>query len=126
MGMKPYDATFEPPAAVLDIKIVNPFVQGQPSTSGRGLIDSGAFKSVIPQAWANKIGLLPITEIVTKGYDGKEQKQPASIANIAVNGRVFEYVEVLLVKRQTALIGRDLLNQLKLTLDGPNLEFEII
>jgi predicted aspartyl protease len=124
--MKPYDAAYDPPAAVLDVTIVNPFTKGQPRISGRGVIDSGAFKSVIPQTWASQIGLLPITEIVTKSYDGREKKQPASITNIVINDHVFEYVEVLLIKRYTALIGRDILNQLKLTLDGPHLEFEII
>ena len=90
------------------------------------MIDSGAFKSVIPQALASQIGLLPVTEIITKAYDGREQKQPVSIANIVLDGHVFEYPEVLLIKRNTALIGRDILNQLKITLDGPRLEFEMI
>jgi predicted aspartyl protease len=123
--MKTYDPTYDPPAAVLDVTIVNPFIKGQPRINGRGVVDSGAFKSVIPQTWASQIELLPITEIVTIGYDGKEQKQPASIANIVINGHVFEYAEVLLIKRYTALIGRDILNQLKLTLDGPHLQFDI-
>ncbi|MGA2385584.1 MAG: aspartyl protease family protein [Candidatus Bathyarchaeia archaeon] len=100
--MKPYDATYDPPAVVLDITVVNPFVKGQPSISGRGVVDSGAFKSVIPQTLASQIGLLPITEITTKGYNGRWQKQPASIATIVLDGHVFEYAEVLLVKRDTA------------------------
>lgn len=123
--MKPYDDTYDPPAAVLDVTIVNPFIKSQPKISGRAVIDSGAFKSVIPLTWASKIGLLPITEIVTKGYDGKEKKQPASITNIAINGHVFEYIEVLLIERHTTLIGRDILNHLKLILDGPKLQFDI-
>ncbi len=124
--MKTYDTSYDPPAAVLDITIVNPFLKGHPRIGGRAVIDSGAFKSVIPQTLASQIGLLPVTEITTKGYDGREQKKPASIVNIVLDGHVFEYVEVLLINRNTALIGRDILNQLKLTLDGPKLEFEII
>lgn len=124
--MKPYDGTFDPPAAVLNITFANPFLKDSPKIDGKGVIDSGAFKSVIPKAWATQIGLIPVTEVTAKGYDGKEQKQLASIVNISFNGHLFEHVEALIVDRRTALIGRDILNQLKLTLDGPKQEFEII
>ena len=123
--MKVYDTTFVPPAAVLDATVTNPFIQDRPNVSGRAILDSGAFKSVIPKEWATRIGLLPITEVTARGYDGIEHKEPACIAEIAFNGHSFE-LEVIMVQRRSVLIGRDILNQLKLTLDGPNLQFEIV
>jgi hypothetical protein len=35
-------------------------------------------------------------------------------------------VEVISAKRQDALLGRDILNQLKTTLDGKTMNFEIL
>ena len=46
--------------------------------------------------------------------------------NIEIAGHMFERVRVTAVERSHILVGRDSLNQLKIFLDGKNLQFEII
>jgi len=42
--MKPYDNTYDSPAAVLDVTFVNPFIKSQPKISGRAVI--GGFRLI--------------------------------------------------------------------------------
>ena len=123
--MRNYDLTYDPPAAVLDVTVTNPFVTGRPNVGGRGKLDSGADMSVIPNSWATRIGLLPLRLQRAVGYDGKEEKKPVCIVEIAFNGHCFQ-LEVIMSQRDSVLIGRDILNKMRVALDGPNLQFEIV
>lgn len=50
---------------------------------------------------------------------------PAGYINIKIANRWF-HVKVAILEKNDILIGRDILNQLKLLLDGKNLEFEVM
>jgi len=124
--MPQYNTTVAPPAPILDVKVSNPH---QPEVEGidkEALIDSGAFMTAIPEDFVDKLDILPSREIDgVKAYKGKGQKHYAYFVNVSFGEYSF-YTEVLAVKRKNVLIGRDILNQLKLILDGKNLNFDIL
>jgi predicted aspartyl protease len=124
--MEKYDTSEKPPAPYVEVEVTNP--QTGESVKERGKIDTGSFKTVIPESWIDKLHLIPASEEETRGYkeEIKKQKHYTYFVNISIKNRVFEYAEVLAVKRDSPLIGRDILNQVKLILDGKNLSFEVL
>lgn len=114
---------YEPPAAVADIEISNPVTRH--AERGRAKIDSGADITVIPVALVARLRLLPAGFSEVASFDGTVIEVPAYYVNIAINGFTFEYVRVLSSNRVNALIGRDILNQLKITLNGKTLTIQI-
>jgi len=124
--MPKYDTTYLPPAPILEVTVSNPHkpeVEGIPKEA---LIDSGAFMTAVPEDFVDKLKILPARKIKgVKGYKGKGQSHSTYFVDVSFNGYAF-YTEVMAVKRKNVLIGRDILNQLKLILDGKNLNFDIL
>lgn len=124
--MTRYDTSVVPPAPILKVNVSNP---DNPTVSGisdaQALIDSGAFMSAIPNEWVNRLRLLPFGDQDTHGYKEGLQKHLTYFVEVAFNGLSF-CVEVLAVNRKNMLLGRDVLNRLKLMLDGKNLNFDIL
>jgi predicted aspartyl protease len=120
-----YDTSADPPAPILPIKLSNPYNPSIRAIDVKALIDSGAFMSVIPEDWVGQLGLLPIGDQDTHGYKQGLQNHRTYLVQVSFENMSFG-VEVMAVKRSNMLIGRDVLNTLKLVLDGKNLYFEIL
>lgn len=125
--MEKYDLVEHPPAPYVTIKISNPITGDFKEEKGK--IDTGSFITAIPESWVSDLNLVPVSEQETKGYkeenDKKVQKHYTYFVDVTLKGLNFPYTEVLAVDRQNVLVGRDILNQLKLVLDGKNLSFKI-
>jgi len=126
--MEKYDSIENPPAPYITVRISNP-VTGDVKEE-KGLIDTGSFKTAIPETWVDKLNLVPADEQETRGYKEEKEKRKqihhTYFVDVTIKGHSFPYTEVLAVNRKKVLIGRDILNQLKLVLDGKNLTFEIL
>jgi len=119
-----YDlAEFEPPAPVADLEVSNPVTHA--AEMGRGKLDTGADISVIPDAWAAKLHLMPAGFFEVASFDGKVTETPAFYVNVSMNGFWFEFVKVLSSPRTNALLGRDILNMLRVMMDGKNLTIHV-
>jgi predicted aspartyl protease len=119
-----YDSVeFEPAAPVADVEVSNPVTYA--AERGKAKIDSGADISVVPDAWAAKLHLLPAGLIEVASFDGRIIDLPTYYVNISTNGFRFELVKVLSSQRTNALLGRDILNGLKITLDGKSLAIQV-
>jgi len=123
--MPRYDATYSPPAPILKVKVSNPHKPEVRMVEKEALIDSGAFMTAIPEDLVGQLRILPAGEISTKGYKEGEQTHRTYFVDVSFNSYSF-YREVMAVKRKNVLIGRDILNQLKLILNGKNLNFDIL
>jgi predicted aspartyl protease len=123
--MRQYDAKEEsPPAPVADCKVQNP-ISGAAKERQKAKLDTGASRTLIPEAWVKDLDLMPVDECILYDYKGSGQVHQTYFVDIALNGNSFEWFEVVSAARTNVLVGRDLLNGLKLILDGKNLCFEL-
>lgn len=128
MKMKTYDAEqYDPPAPIVVAKVSKPYSAIYEERKAK--IDTGADMSVIPNEWVEEWSLLPAGTVEVFGYDKKGKKvgeeKPTYFVNVSFNGFSFDFVEVVSADRKDVLIGRDVINKLKILLDGKNLNFEI-
>jgi len=121
--MDKYDIAYNPPAPIVEVKISKPFSTEFMTLKGK--IDSGADKSVIPDGLREVMSLKPGKEMPLKGYDGRTTWKPTYYVTVLLKGFQFDFVDVLSSERKEMLIGRDIINNLKLLLDGKNKYFEI-
>jgi hypothetical protein len=125
--MEKYSSSEEPPVPIVVVKVANPTTGNGKEKDGK--IDTGSYMTAIPETLVSELALVPASEHETTGYKREKKNEPQKhltyFVDIALKGYSFPYTEVLAVDRQNVLIGRDILNQLKLILDGKNLMFEI-
>ena len=84
----------------------------------KGLVDSGATKLVLPQAVANRLGLPLGNPIKVRYADGRRsRRQQASGVSVQLLGREGLFTAVVEPKRETALVGAMVLEDLDLLVD---------
>lgn len=120
-----YDASFQPPAPVLDIVIRNPYARDGTYTC-RAMLDTGASVSFIPQEAMAALKIVEAQKVLARSWDGSSREVATCIARLEFDGGMIPLVEVVVADRPTALLGRDVLNLLRLLLDGPALTLDIL
>src|SRR5262249_4289630 len=103
-------------------------VPGDPAqlTGQVGHVDTGAFKSVIPQVWADQLGLIRVREVQVEGLDGVVVVLPTYLLELTIKDLSPVVVQVLGSSgEQFVLLERDVLNRSQLPWDGPSLELTI-
>jgi predicted aspartyl protease len=122
-----HSTSFNPPAPVIDVLLLRPL--SKESTNGirvSALIDSGADITAVPQAMVNRLQLYPVDEILVAGYTGETIRELVySVAIVIANLKPQIVKAVGYRSDDIALIGRDLINQWLLVLDGKQQVFEI-
>jgi len=123
--MPNYDLTEAPPAPCLDVKIINPALNV--SYAHRGKIDTGASLTVIPTFIVDELTLQPRGTAVTRSFrhDEPERIHLCFYVNVELAGYSFSYVKVIESVRPDILLGRNILNKVRLVLDGKNLSFKV-
>jgi len=120
----PYETAEQPPAPYLELEIrpsfhlMNPLLQ-------RAKLDSGASMTVIPSFLVDRWELVPFSTVIVRGYNGQVSTRPTYLVDLTIGKRQFAQVEVTLSPRANVLLGRDVLNRLRVTLDGPRQITEI-
>lgn len=91
------------------------------------ILDTGSDRTCIPSKIFTDLGEINFEygEINVKGAIGIADKRTTYIVHLRFADCDFLDLEVVTLDEDFALIGRDLLNQHKIVLDGPKLEFEI-
>lgn len=124
MKMDRYDTDqFDPPAPVVMVEVSKP--SSTLSERFKGKIDTGADISVIPNHLVKKWKLIPARIVETCGYDRKMEERRTYYVNVSFKELKLDFIEVISTNRRNVLIGRDVLNKLKISLDGKKLDFEI-
>jgi predicted aspartyl protease len=118
--MSQYDGDhFDPPAPVADGG-VRAAASGGVSTQTVMLMDTGADCTLLPRSLASEIGLSVEQDrkYQLAGYDGTTREVSTTVAEVIFCRKVFRG-RYALTDDRTGILGRDVLNHLRLLLDGP-------
>jgi predicted aspartyl protease len=122
----PYDAdNFQPPALVVDVELVHPNAKDKRRVTKKAQIDTGADGSVIPATLRDDWDLNKADDVITVDCHNRRTSEPTYNIRIVVNGLVSKIVEVTLVDGEDVLLGRDILNELKMCANGKTLSFTL-
>lgn len=110
-----------PPAPLVDMK-VQWNGREEPVT---GILDTGADLTQIPDVVARALRLRRIGDQTSRNADGRSRVLPLYAADLEFEGFRFPSVPVVGSPLPIALVGRDLLNQLRAEFDGPGLAFSL-
>ena len=123
--MPAYDALrFSPPAPLATVALRN-------STSGAVwaqvsvLLDTGADVTLLPRECLNRLGLSvdPSQVYELMGFDGNRTTVPAIQLDLVFLDQTFRG-RFLLIDQDQGILGRDILNHLRLLFDGPQLVWQ--
>jgi hypothetical protein len=119
---------FDPPAPVVPIELRSPASPTEPNPARLiAQIDSGADGSAIPQILVDSLHLCKVDEVKVGGYDAGEEGdfeiKPVYSVLLTVLPLKPVLAQVIPLSPETyAIIGRDIINEWLLTLDGPKLK----
>lgn len=121
--MPAYEAVrFAPPAPIARVVVRNP--DGRSSVADVPmLIDSGADVTLIPKLATQSLGLVAAGSYQLVAFDGTASDSEAVQADLVLLNRRFRG-QYLLIDEDVGILGRDVLNHLRLLLDGPGLTWE--
>lgn len=126
MSTYPYDAdNFEPPALVIDVMLVHPNPKDKRCVTKKALIDTGADDSVVPAEIRDEWELIKADDVTTIDCHNKKTTEPSYNIRIVVNGFVSKIVEATLVDGEEVLLGRDILNELRMCANGKAQSFTL-
>ncbi len=117
------DDGFAPPAPVARVILRHP--DNNVSVTGvRMLIDSGADATLLPAAAIVSLGLVGTGEkYLLESFDGTTDESESVIAVLVFIGKAFKG-RFLQIESDVGVIGRNVLNHVRLMLDGPALSWQ--
>jgi predicted aspartyl protease len=117
--MPEYDAeNFEPPAPVAYVTLRNP-ATGAWLSDVPMLIDTGADATLLPISAVEQLGIyIEDSDFEVQVFDGELKRLKLAKLELYVLGKKF-VGEYLLVDRPIGILGRNILNNIRILLDGP-------
>jgi hypothetical protein len=113
------------PAPFVNVTLQNP-VTGDELRDVPAQLDTAADRTVLPDTLVQALTLPQVGAILIGGVGGLAQTMPSYPVRLAVHDLPALMIEAVGSPGETwVLLGRDVLNTLRLLLDGPNLVLEI-
>jgi predicted aspartyl protease len=116
-----YDASLDPPAPVVPVRISGP--TGEDAVLLPMLVDTGADCTLIPASIVRRLGLPRIDVIGVSGVGGGKGRATVHAASVEFGG--VRVIARIVAFADEAILGRDVLNQTVVRLDGPGLTMSI-
>ena len=117
-----YDSTYNPAAPIVHIGL-SPSGQMGVREEITALVDSGADATMIPVQILRAAGARYVEQRQMRGVVGQAVRVNLYLTAVHLGGYVLHGIRVIgLDHPDEAIIGRDVLNQLELVLNGPALE----
>ena len=117
----PYDATLDPPAPVIPVRVSGPL--GDEAVMLPMLVDTGADCTLVPASIIRRLGLPQIDIIGVTGVGGAKRRATVHAATVELAG--FRVLARVVAFIDEAILGRDVLNQTVVMLDGPGLAISV-
>ena len=119
-----YNQSIDPPAPFISIVVAHP-LRSTSEQQVMAKIDSGADITALPMNVVQQLNLPTNHFLEIAGYDNQVVSLPVydtrlTLAHIRVR------LETVAISENHAILGRDVLNLLRLMLDGPALTLEIL
>jgi len=121
--MPKYDEiNFNPPAPVASVKLEN-LETGEIVTEVSMLVDTGADITLLPKSIVEGLAIrFGEADYELEGFDGSRSKARAAELRLIFLDKKFTG-QFLVSENEDGILGRDILNHLKLLFDGKNLEW---
>ena len=117
------DPRFAPPAPVALVSIRHPDREEAVSNVPM-LIDSGADATLLPKSAVASLGILDMGErYQLAAFDGSTSESEAVRVELVFMNKKFRGL-FLLIDAEVGVLGRNVLNRVRLLLDGPSLSWE--
>ena len=118
--MPEYDLdNFDPPAPVAYVTLRD-LATGVSLFDVPMLIDTGADVTLLPREYVEQLGITPDEDILyeVQGFDGHSKMADMVQLELVFLGRKFKG-QFLLIDQPMGILGRNILNNVRLLLDGP-------
>ena len=114
-----YSHDYFPPAPVVSITLIAPAERLRTNTLS-ALVDSGADGTLVPVDYLNEIHASPTTERFVRSQWGERRSVLMYLVDVQVGALTLPGIEVVGDDMsQEVILGRDVLNRLRVLLDGP-------
>jgi hypothetical protein len=121
-----YSNTYLPAAPIVNVRIGIPGSNLE-GTEHPAFIDTGADGTIIPMAYLAQFDIEPDSQRFLRSQWGDRRAVDVYLLEIAINSINLSPVEIVADELGGEIIlGRNVLNQLIITLDGPGKVFEIL
>jgi predicted aspartyl protease len=120
-----YNHQVTPPAPFVYVTLRSPDT-AQVSGELPAQLDTGASRTVIPWAALEDLGLIELDQISNIGVGGHVTTMPTFLVQLEIRQLRALTLEIVAIKEEPyVLLGRDVLNNYRIVLDGPQLRLEI-
>ena len=107
------------------IQLSNP-VNSSQSCQVDAIVDTGAVMTCVPESAIKKLGGSLLYSLITvRDVTGNIQEKKTYIIDITIANYEYKNIEVIPIPKESARIGRDILNQHKVILDAPNQKWSL-
>ncbi len=120
--MNTYNTNFDPPALCVDVTLANT-LNRRKRRSFQAILDTGADITAIPRDQVAFLGLYAIDQLQLETVEGTTSVLFTYAVRFTLGELVIPRLEVILTGLEMVIVGRDVLNQLYLRLDGPKEQF---
>lgn len=122
--MTPYNSDFSPPAPVLEVS-VRSSARARPRVKLPALLDTGADITAIPVTLRESLKLYQVGWIQMDVVGGQEVIFPTYEVDLILSGHSIPQVEAILTDFDFVVLGRDVLANYYLLLNGPEETFDL-
>ncbi len=113
-----YDASYVPPMPVVDVTVQD-IVTGSRSEPMTAIVDSGADGCLVPIKVIQDLNLFPVRKAMMRGVSGVGHSVDIYLVSMRIGPIAVNGIRVIGDRQGNELIiGRDVLNQLIVTLNG--------
>lgn len=122
--MSSYNASFDPPAPLLEVTIANT-ANKRRRRSLSALLDTGSDITAIPDSLAQPLQLYPIGQIQLESVEATTTTVLTYAVHLTIGDLSIPRLEVILTGLDFIVVGRDVLNRFYLLLNGPEQNFDL-